>query len=170
MVPMIFTAQSIPHRCSPAGRTHGFTLIEVMICVSIIGVLSAIAAPMFIGYRDRARAVVTVSDMKAIENAVFIYYADKGVLPDDLAEVGMDGLRDPWGRPYQYLRIDGMPLKGKDKVDPRKDHFMHPINSDFDLYSMGPDGKSNKPLTAKASRDDIIRAYNGGYYGKVSEM
>jgi general secretion pathway protein G len=40
-----------------------------------------------------------------------------------------------------------------------------PINSDFDLYSMGEDGKSSPPLTAKSSRDDIVRANNGAYYG-----
>lgn len=50
----------------------------------------------------------------------------------------------------------------------RKDHSLVPINSDYDLYSMGPDGKSQAPLTANASRDDIIRANNGAFYGKAS--
>ena len=40
-----------------------------------------------------------------------------------------------------------------------------PINSDFDLYSMGPDGESSPPLTAKSSRDDIVRANNGNFIG-----
>ena len=46
-----------------------------------------------------------------------------------------------------------------------KDRFLVPINSDFDLYSMGKDGKSQMPLTAKDSRDDIIRANDGAYIG-----
>ena len=163
------TGEEVPGS-GPAAGPKGFTLIEVMICICIIGVLSAIAAPAYIGYRDRARALVVISDMKMIETAVLNYYAQNGRMPDNLAQVGKDNLRDPWGRPYQYLRIDGMPLTGKGKVNPRKDHFMHPINSDFDLCSMGPDGKSSNPLTAAASRDDIIRAYNGSYYGKVSDM
>ncbi len=50
----------------------------------------------------------------------------------------------------------------------RKDKFLVPINTDFDLYSMGEDGKSVPPLTAKASRDDIIRANDGGYIGPAS--
>ena len=44
-----------------------------------------------------------------------------------------------------------------------------PLNSDFDLYSMGPDGQTATPLTAKASRDDIVRANNGGFIGVASD-
>ena len=50
----------------------------------------------------------------------------------------------------------------------RKDHNLVPLNTDFDLYSMGPDGESASPLTAKASRDDIIRANNGSYIGTAT--
>jgi general secretion pathway protein G len=39
------------------------------------------------------------------------------------------------------------------------------LNSDYDLYSKGRDGRSVSPLTAKASRDDVIRASNGGFIG-----
>ena len=59
---------------------------------------------------------------------------------------------------------------GSGSGKPRKDHFLHPINSDFDLYSMGADGESNAPLTAKQSRDDIIRANDGAYYGLASNF
>jgi hypothetical protein len=55
-----------------------------------------------------------------------------------------------------------------EKGKPRKDHQLHPINCDYDLYSMGKDGKTAAPLTAKISQDDIIRANNGGYVGLVS--
>jgi general secretion pathway protein G len=51
----------------------------------------------------------------------------------------------------------------------RKDRNLVPINSDYDLYSMGPDGRSVSPLTAQASRDDIIRANDGGFVGKASD-
>jgi general secretion pathway protein G len=47
----------------------------------------------------------------------------------------------------------------------RKDRNLVPINSDYDLYSMGPDGESMPPLTAARSRDDIVRANNGGFVG-----
>lgn len=85
--------------------------------------------------------------------------------PASLADVGADNLKDPWGRSFEYLRIsDSIPGKR------RKDHFMVPVNTDFDLYSKGEDGKSQTPFTAKASRDDIVRAYDGEYIGKVSDM
>jgi general secretion pathway protein G len=43
-----------------------------------------------------------------------------------------------------------------------------PINSDFDLYSVGKDGQSQDPLTAPVSRDDIVRANNGRFVGLAS--
>ena len=47
----------------------------------------------------------------------------------------------------------------------RKDKFLHPINTAFDLYSVGPDGSTNTPLTAKVSHDDVIMANDGGFIG-----
>jgi general secretion pathway protein G len=47
----------------------------------------------------------------------------------------------------------------------RKDRFLVPINSRFDLYSMGRDRASVPPLTAKVSQDDIIRADDGAFVG-----
>ena len=49
--------------------------------------------------------------------------------------------------------------------DVRKDKNLNPLNTDFDLYSLGEDGASASPLTAKNSRDDIVRANNGAYIG-----
>jgi general secretion pathway protein G len=47
----------------------------------------------------------------------------------------------------------------------RKNQFLVPLNSDYDLYSTGQDGDSQSPLKAKVSRDDIIRANDGAYIG-----
>jgi general secretion pathway protein G len=52
----------------------------------------------------------------------------------------------------------------------RKDRFLAPINTDFDLYSMGPDGESRAQLNVAASRDDVIRAANGSYFGVAQEF
>jgi len=71
---------------------------------------------------------------------------------------------DPWGNPYQYLNFDT--VKGVGSV--RKDRFLVPLNTDYDLYSMGKDGKSQTPLTAAASHDDIVRANDGRYIGLAS--
>lgn len=139
-----------------------------MVVVSIVGILAGIATPVYLDYRERARVVVAISDMKRIEMAIDNYYADNDGYPDSLADIGMDAARDPWGSPYRYLRIDGANLKGVGML--RKDHNNVPVNSDYDLYSMGADGKSQTPFTAKVSRDDVVRAYDGSYYGKAADL
>jgi len=150
-------------------KTHsaGFTLIEVMIVIAIMGILSSIAVPNYIKYKEKARLEVAMIDVRMIEKKIAIFEVENGELPDDLSEIGMDKVLDPWGRPYNYLKIRGNDGKGK-KFKPRKDHSLHPINTDYDLYSVGKDGKSTAPLTAKISQDDIVRANNGGYFGLVS--
>lgn len=47
----------------------------------------------------------------------------------------------------------------------RKDRFLVPINSDFDLYSVGPDGLTQASLANRDSLDDVIRAADGAFYG-----
>jgi general secretion pathway protein G len=51
----------------------------------------------------------------------------------------------------------------------RKDRFLVPINSTYDLYSKGKDGRSVMGLTANDSRDDIIRANDGAFIGLASD-
>ncbi len=155
----------------------GFTLIEMMIAISIVGILTSIGVPNYVKYKEKARIQLAITDMKFTEKEIMTYVVENGELPDSLGDIGRDKILDPWGRPYEYLRIqgsdDGKDDKGKKddkskKGKPRKDHSLHPINTDFDLYSVGKDGKSNAPLTSKNSQDDIIRANNGGFFGLVS--
>ena len=86
--------------------------------------------------------------------------------PSALNQVPQGNMFDPWGRNYQYLLIEG---NAKAKGQERKDKNLVPINSDFDLYSMGVDGKTSAPLTAKASQDDIVRANDVSYFGLASK-
>ncbi len=69
-------------------------------------------------------------------------------------------VRTPWGNPYEFADYNTIPPGQR-----RKDKNLVPINSDYDLYSMGKDGQSVAPLTAAKSRDDIIRANDGLYIG-----
>ena len=78
--------------------------------------------------------------MHIIERVIGNYMAEKGELPDSLNDLGLDDLKDPLGNPYQYLRIEGGDVKGKGKL--RKNRSMVPVNTDYDLYSKGKDGKS----------------------------
>ena len=65
-------------------------------------------------------------------------------------------------RPNQYLNIAAA---GPGNGAVRKDGKLNPLNSDFDLYSVGADGESMGPLSAVKSRDDIVRANNGAFIG-----
>lgn len=136
----------------------------MIIVVSMIAILIAIAVPNFFEARYKAQVAVAISDIKDIELIVMQYCTEKGVCPSSLADVGCQGRLDPWGSPYEYRPITGDP---KQKV--RKDRNTHPINTDFDLYSRGRDKQTNDALTAKASHDDVIRANNGGFVGLASK-
>lgn len=154
-------------RCSH--RSDGFTLIEILIVAALIATISAIAIPRLLGYTQRTRNLQAIADMRRMDADITQYGMDHNVPPDSLADVGYDGLRDPWGRPYVYLKILGSTDPGH-SAKQRKDHSLVPVNSDYDLYSMGPDGESKAPFTAKASRDDIVRASDGAFIGPVSEF
>lgn len=141
-------------------RRGGFTLIEVLIVAVIMGALAALAVPGYQRVVERARITKAIGDLTVVGQAAQEYYLVNDEFPPDLAAIGYDGLLDPWGNAYQYLRV-----QGASRGQLRKDRFLVPVNSDFDLYSMGPDGRSQPPFTAAASRDDIVRANDGGFVG-----
>lgn len=140
-------------------RRAGFTLIELLSVVAIVGVLSALAVPKYHDQVEKAKVAKAIGDLRALASDL------NGLdsLPPTLASIGRAGLLDPWGNSYIYNPFPS----GKKGVPPgaRKDRFLVPINSMFDLYSMGKDGQSSAPLTASRSRDDVIMANDGGYYG-----
>lgn len=144
----------------------GFTFIELIVVIAITGTLSAVAIPTYYGYIENARKMKVILDMRMLETEILAFQAVNERLPLTLDEIGRGSLRDSWGNPYMFLNY--ATVKGKGKL--RKDRFLVPLNTDYDLYSTGPDGKSQAPLTAKASRDDIIRANNGSYIGPASEF
>ncbi|TDJ63175.1 MAG: prepilin-type N-terminal cleavage/methylation domain-containing protein [Proteobacteria bacterium] len=147
----------------PSERYLGFTLIELLVALALVGTIASIGVPAYYKYVDKADIAAAATDIRSLEQFITRYEVNEGELPDFLTDVGAGGLTDPWGNPYQYLRIAGAGLKGKGAL--RKDQKLNPINSDYDLYSMGKDGASKKPLTAKASHDDVIRAANGAFVG-----
>jgi len=148
-----------------ARRTRGFTLVEVMLTVGLIGVLLGIAVPAFQNYRERVRENQTVRDIAAMSADIQRFALDNRAFPQTLAEVGQAGLLDPWGRPYVYYNVEA-----NGKGGARKDHKLNPLNTDFDLYSPGKDGKSKPQITQKDSVDDMIRASNGRFVGKASDF
>lgn len=123
-------------------NNRGFTLIEIMVVVVILGVLAAMVAPKILSRPDQAKVTVARSDIETVAQAIELYRLDNGTYPT--MDQGLMALVqkptiapipknwnpegylkkipvDPWGNPYFYLQPGN---HGK-----------------YDLYSLGADGK-----------------------------
>ena len=147
-------------RSRPAG---GFGLLELMIVLVVVGLMASLAVPAYNGVIDRARVKRAIGDIGAIHINIEEYQIKNAhQLPLSLGDLDVDVGLDPWGQSYEYLNIQAA---GPGNGSVRKDGKLNPLNSDYDLYSIGKDGASKGPLSAKASRDDIVRANNGAFIG-----
>ena len=146
----------------------GFSILELAVVMIIVSLVISITVPGFTYLVDSAKIKESESSMETLIADIDAYFKTNGQYPDSLVEVFGEVPLDEWGNPYQYLRIDGGSIKGKGKL--RKDKNLVPINSDYDFYSMGPDGKSTSPLTAALSKDDIIRGRNGSFLGLAEDF
>jgi len=121
---------------------RGFTLIEIMVVVVIIGLLAAVILPNVFGNVEKAQVSKAKSDIQAIETALTMYKLDNYTYPS--TDLGIQALtqrpndanvrnwreggyikrisNDPWGHPYQYV-------------------FPGTRGQEYDLYSFGADGQ-----------------------------
>ncbi len=125
-----------------AGRPGGFTLIEIMVVVVIMGILAALVVPKLIGRTDDARVAAAKQDIATIMQALKLYRLDNQRYPT--TDQGLQALiaaptsgppapgwkpggyvdklpKDPWGRPYQYLSPG--------------------VKGEIDVFSLGADGQ-----------------------------
>lgn len=128
---------------SSAKRASGFTLLEIMIVVVILGVLAALVVPKVMGRPDEARLVAAKQDIAALMQALKLYRLDNFRYPS--TEQGLEALvskpateplppnwkgggyldrlpKDPWGSPYQYLNPG--------------------VHGEIDVFSFGSDRES----------------------------
>lgn len=106
---------------------QGFTLIEIMVVVVILGILASIVVPNFMDKPDQARQAKAKQDIASMENAINLYKLSRIKYPDGLQDLVSAGElsalpKDPWGNDYQYQKGGGR----SGKV--------------FDLYTYGADG------------------------------
>ena len=209
--------------------------------MAILALVASIAIPAYRDGIEATQVAEAMVEIRRLEMQVERYFQVNGFFPETLAELDLQDTLDPWGNPYQYLRLrkpspasseraaanaaaaaaraaregsgdretagadagdeptaeaggdagggrgrgsgggsagaggssggggggGGGGADGGSRGQARKDHDLVPINTDFDLYSQGPDGRSAPPLTAAMSRDDIVRANNGRYIGEA---
>ena len=126
---------------SPQRHATGFTLIEIMVVIVILGILAALVVPRVLDRPDEARAIAAKNDIAAIMQALKLYRLDNQRYPT--AEQGLAALvarptvapvppnwkpngylerlpKDPWGHPYQYLNPG--------------------LRGEIDVWSQGADG------------------------------
>ena len=145
-------------------RSHsGFGLLELLVAVVIVSLLATLAIPAYNDFITHARVKKAIGDIGSLHIEIEEFrLKNNDQVPASLANLQVDISTDPWGRPYEYLDIQAA---GPGNGGLRKDGKLNPLNTDFDLFSIGADGKSAGPLSAKDSRDDIVRANNGAYIG-----
>ena len=125
-------------------RTQGFTLIEILIVVGIIGLLASVLITNLIGRAGQARVDLTSTQIRQLEQALEMYKLDNGRYPTE--EQGLAALvREPSSAPIPRRYNPGGYLKADSITDPwgmryqYKRPGVHNAHS-FDLFSVGPDG------------------------------
>jgi len=86
---------------------QGFTLIELMIVVAIIGILAAFAIPMYLDYTTRSQIAEGLNVAGGAKVAVTEYYQDRGVFPTNNAEAGLDAAGNITGKYVASVSADG---------------------------------------------------------------
>ena len=125
-------------------RQRGFTLIEIMVVVVIIGILVGLIAPNILGRVDKARVTAAATDIATLEQALEMYRLDNHVYPT--TDQGLEALVvKPGGTPEpKNWNPEGYLKKALPK-DPWGNQYQYVVPGDqgraYDIYSLGADGR-----------------------------
>ena len=123
-------------------KQHGFTLIEIMVVVVILGILAAAVVPKIMSRPEQARIEKAKHDIAALESALNIYKLDNYRYPS--TDQGLESLvNKPSGSPQPRNYKSGGYIKKLNK-DPWGQEYLYLFpgtHTDLDLYSLGPDGQ-----------------------------
>jgi len=133
--------------------------------IGVVALVASVAVPTVDTYLNRGRAARAIGDIGTISIQLYRWQSKTRKFPDTLAEAGLSGFVDPWGNPYRYVNVA---TAKSDAV--RRDRNGTPLNSDFDLYSMGPDGRTETRLDRGKASDDVVRANNGQFVGVAEDL
>jgi len=126
---------------APYIKQQGFTLIEIIVVVVIIGILATFVAPKFLGKTDDARVVKARNDIKALEGALDLYKLDNYAYPT--TDQGLDALiNPPSSDPAPANWQKGGYVKKLEK-DPWQREYLYLSpgeHGEIDIYSLGADG------------------------------
>ena len=137
-------------------RTTGFTLIEIMVVVAIIGLLLTLMAPQFFKYLRHARITTTQGKMQNLKLPIQSYRNLENKLPDSLEQLlepseknlgdpyvdSEDELNDAWGNRMQYTKLSGSKY---DLISLGADGVEGGENDDADIHSSKTDIQASKP-------------------------
>ena len=148
---------------------RGLTILELMVTMMGFATLMAIVLPVLDGAQEDLRVFEAVTDITVIQFEITTYELKYGTIPPNIAAMNIpeDTAIDPWGLPYVYLNYANPdPPDG----EPRQDQFLKPVNTAYDIYSMGPNGETHKNLSNWRGKDDIVRASDGEFIGVAEEF
>jgi len=123
--------------------TQGFTLIELMVVIVILGILVSFIAPKIMGRPDEAKQVKARVQMESLETAIKLYKLDSGIYP--MTEQGLQALveQPQTGTLPKKWRKGGYLEKGRVPKDPWGNEFVYlspGAHGDYDIISYGADG------------------------------
>ena len=136
--------------------------MELVMVLAMIGIGLGMALTVSIRAKDSAANKQAIAQILQLQTRLDEFAMTRNRPANSLGEVGAAGMLDPWGVPYTY-----QPFLTQEDVwnRARRDRFLVPVNSMYDLYSFGKDGVTHRDLNKPDSLDDIVRANDGAFVG-----